>query len=115
MLAATGATMANPGTMTEEKAEKLADHSPFEISKMVTKGRIQEGKLAFLLEFLPTCSINMTLHKADMLIMLVKNKALEHIKTTFINLSIEAVEETIQKLRDTFERFHNSSYSSRTK
>ena len=72
VLAATGATMANPGTITEEKTEKLADHSTFGISKMVTKGRIQEGKLPFLLEILPTGSIDMTLHEADMLLKLAK-------------------------------------------
>ena len=115
MLAATGATMANPGAMTEEKSEISAKHSPFGISNMVTQGRIQEGKLAFLLEIIPSCSINMTLERADMLLKLTINKVLEHTKTSFINLRIEAVEETIQMLRDTFERFHNSSYSSRTK
>ena len=82
---------------------------------MVTRGKIQKGKLGFLLEILPSSSIDQTLDKAEMLLKLAKSKALKHSKTLFINLRIKAVEETIQMFRDTFERFHNGSYSSRTK
>ena len=115
LVAATGATMDMPGTMREETDVSPNAHSPFGISKMVTRGRIQKGKLGFLLEILPSSSIDQTLDKAEMLLKLAKSKALKHSKTLFINLRIKAVEETIQMFRDTFERFHNGSYSSRTK
>ena len=126
LIAATGATMDIHGTMRDddhgtkpetmrEDFEVSAQNSPFAVSQMVTKGRIKVGFLGVMLEILPSASINNTLEEARLLLQLAKTKASQHSKTSFINLRIEAIEETIQMLRDTFERFHNGSYSSRTK
>ena len=126
LIAATGATMDIHGTMRDddhgtrpetmrEDFEVSAQNSPFAVSQVVTKGKLKVGYLGILLELLPSSSINKTLEEARLLLQLAKTKASQHSKTSFINLRIEAIEETIQMLRDTFERFHNGSYSSRTK
>ena len=106
--------MAIPVTMMERIYDKISERSPFGISKLVTNGRIQERSLT-ILKILPPNFIYNTLQQANKLLNLAKKKSLDHTKKTCINIRIEAVEETMQMLRNTFERFHNSSYCSRTK